>query len=469
MKHFAKRSMLGAVLLACSVWSVNAQSEGEVKVFISDYQSRVLGLSDNGRFAVGSAVEDSRAVYPFIWNIEDNTQIYLRQSPDSEELCKYGDAKDVTDDGKIIVGEFDNLPALYYVETGEWKTLPLPSDEYVTGWGQKITPDGVYVIGIALKQGGQTGAPCLWKNGELVDITLPDTDLYGGKVTLACFDDITSDGATLVGRLSYNAFPFASSGFIYDVATQEFSFIAEDVMKTLDPGDNMLDNHLEDMVITPNGKKIAGIFYESVYTGDPDEYDFWAVSEYYTSFEYDVASETFKSYGEMLQEVPVFAVDNNGVMYGATPLNFPIRSAMVIENGEKIALEDYVAEKFNIQDLLGQTGFENTGTITGVSADGNVIVSMATMGGYNYAVVGNKGTGIQHSDVSAGLDAYAVDGVLKLKGEVAVLKVVDMLGRTVLEQNNPGSSVELCGNEGVYLVQLFDVSGHSVVKKIAVR
>lgn len=470
MEHFTLMRTFGTTLfLTCAALSVFAQKKAEVKVFTSEYQSRVLGVSDNGQYAVGAGNDGGQATYPFIWNITSNEVKYLPLSVGSDEICMYADAKDVTDDGKIIAGEYEKLPALYYVETAEWKTLPLPSDEYVTGWAQKITPDGTYVIGIALDESGYNGVPCVWKNGELVEISLPEKNMFGEVVTLARFDDISADGSVLVGRQSYNSFPHSSSGFVYKLETQEFHYIAEDVMLYETPQGVMLDNHLEDMTLSPNGKKTAGIFYESTYTGDSEDFDYGALSEYYTSFEYDIEADDFKSYGQQFETVATFAVDNNGILYGASPLFFPVRTAYIIKGGTKVALESYLAEKYGIEDFLGSNGFSSSGTITGVSADGSVLVGMADMNGNNYAILGEATSGIQESEQQSLMDVVAVDGSLWLKGEVASVKVMDMLGRTLLEVSNPEQSLQLDNVEGIYLVQLTGVSGKTLVKKVILQ
>lgn len=454
--------------MALGTAGTQAQNSGEVKVFISANGSRVLGLSDNGHFAVGSAYEEGRVTYPFIWDIINNTQVYLNDSY-STGICMYGDAKDVTDDGKTIVGQVDGLPAIYHVETGKWEKLPLPSDKYTSGWANKVTPDGKYITGIALEDGELNGVPCLWENGELVETVLPEKDLFDGQVVLSCFDDISADGSLIIGRLAYNSFPFASSAFMYKPATKEFSFIAEDVMTTVDPGGWMLDNHIEDMSMSPNGERLSGVFYESVYTGDPEDYDMWAVSEYYTSFEYNVTDNVFKSFGEEYQEVALLKVDNNGILYGTTPLTMPIRSAVVVENGVRTTLEDFASEKFGVENLLEVTGFENTGTITGVSGDGNVIVAMSNMGGNNYAIVGSGVSGIEKSEMATSADAFVSNGTLYLKGEVASVKIIDVLGRVVTEVSNPSSELDMNGCNGTYLVQLSDNSGKTTVKKVIVK
>lgn len=470
MEHFTLMRMFGTTLfLTCASLSVFAQKEAEVKVFTSEYQSRVLGVSDNGQYAVGAGNDGGQATYPFIWNITENVVKYLPLSVGSDEICMYADAKDVTNDGKIIAGEYDKLPALYYVETAEWKTLPLPSDEYVTGWAQKITPDGTYVIGIALDESGYNGVPCVWKNGELVEISLPEKNMFGEIVTLARFDDISADGSILVGRQSYNSFPHSSSGFVYKLDTREFHYIAEDVMLYETPQGIMLDNHLEDMTLSPNGKKTAGIFYESTYTGESEDFDYAALSEYYTSFEYDIDADDFKSYGKEFENVATFAIDNNGVLYGASPLFFPVRTAYIIKDGTKITLESYLAENYGIEDFLGSNGFNSSGTITGVSADGSVLIGMADMSGNNYAVVCGDISGIQGLEQQPLMDVVTVDGSLLLKGDVVSVKVMDMLGRVLVEVNNPGQSLQFDHMKGIYLIQLRDASGKTLVKKVILQ
>lgn len=467
-----KKNFISILLLASITMPVFAQEKGVVKTFVSDKLSRLLGLSDNGYYAVGSAVdENGQATCPFIWDVRNDTQTYLPENG-GEGIAALASAWDVSDDGKKVVGSYKGLPAVFNVETNEWVMLPLPSDKYVSGTCHKITADGKYIIGLALTEGDGTSVPCLWENEKLIEVTLPETNLYGGNSVMNRFDAISGDGSVITGRMSYVMTPEASSAFIYKPATKEFEYIAPEVMTEKDSGGFTLDNHIEDNVISPNGKFVSGIFHGADYTGDPDNYDFFAVSEFFTCFSYSLDDKKFTNFYDVnsgFEELGISAVDDNGVSYAFSPINYPIRMAYVIKDEQRIPLETFVADNFNIDDLLGETGFSQTGTIMGVSSDGSVIGAMADMAGSNY-VIAKSGvlTGIENTKVSD-MNVSAYGNTLYLKGDVASVNIIDVSGRVIADITSPSECISVNNGNGLYIVTMMDANGNKKVEKVVLK
>ncbi len=226
-----------SIVLGLSI-PASAQTQGKVLVFnTTDTKlSRVWNISDNGHFAVGSSLADGYTMYPFVWNLQNDSKFYLKDKNNATQECLNGDALDITNDGKIISGSYNNLPALYHSDTNTWTMLPIPEEYKANSVGtcSKMTPDGKSGIGMIYDNNTYFGTALYWKDGELVDVNLPEKNLFGGKVMISRFDDISADGEYLIGRLSYNEMPAASCAFIYKASSKEFKYIAEDFMKSVD-------------------------------------------------------------------------------------------------------------------------------------------------------------------------------------------------------------------------------------------
>lgn len=465
------KKFISILLLAFVIMPAFSLEKGIVKTFVSDKGARLLSLSDNGYYAVGSGVDaNGQPTYPFIWDVRNDKQLYLSENG-SDEPATFAAAWDVSDDGKKIVGAYKGLPAMFNIDTNEWIMLPLPSDDYVSGVCHKISSDGKYIIGTAFTVGDGMAVPCLWENEKLIEVTLPEKNLYGGISVMNCFDAMSSDCSVITGRMSYVT-PEASSAFIYKPETKEFEYIAPEVMTEKDPGGFILDNHIEDNVISPNGKFIGGIYHCADYTGDPDNYDFFAVSECFTCFNYNVGDKEFTNLYDVdsnFEELGISAIDDEGVSYAFSPINYPIRMAYVIKDKQSISLDVYARDNFNIDDLLGETGFSQTGTIMGVSSDGSVIGAMADMAGRNY-IIAKSGvlTGIENTKVS-NMAVNVYGNTLYLKGDVASVNIVDVAGRIVADINNPSESINVNNGNGLYIITMKDAYGNQKVQKVVIK
>lgn len=464
-----------SIVLGLSI-PASAQTQGKVLVFnTTDTKlSRVWNISDNGHFAVGSSLADGYTMYPFVWNLQNDSKFYLKDKNNATQECLNGDALDITNDGKIISGSYNNLPALYHSDTNTWTMLPIPEEYKANGVGtcSKMTPDGKSGIGMIYDNNTYFGTALYWKDGELVDVNLPEKNLFGGKVMISRFDDISADGEYLIGRLSYNEMPAASCAFIYKASSKEFKYIAEDFMKSVDPGGYLLDNHIEEMAISPDGKMVAGILYEEYYTGkEGEEYNRFAINAHNTGFTYNIEKDEFTSYKGKYEAF--FAIDNNGVIYGVNNLLAPFRDAFVIKNGAYSDIAKYAKDEFGISDLQASVGYEDfSGTIANVSADGKAMVYNATLnGGLSYAIIPDTGiTGIdQILQSTNGVDALLQGNTIQLKGDVKSVAVYSPLGIKLLETINPSQQISLANYTGVVLVHLTDISNHKVVKKFILK
>lgn len=453
-----------AILLALFASSgLLAQEKGVVKVFNSPLKQRVMSLSDNGLFAVGYAIDvEGFSTAPFLWDLQKDTQINLPDSEGNDVEVVRGEANDVVDDGTLIVGACNDLPATYDTTTKKWTMLPMPSKEYVSGWASKVTPDGKYIIGIAFTADMKTGEACLWENGKLLEVVLPEKTIFGGAATMNCFDAISADGSIVTGRLQYTKSPQASCAFVYNIHTKEFRYMAPDIFLEKDPGGEILHNEVLDNAVSPNGKYVGGVFYGTNYIGDPEDYSWLDVEEYSTCFTYEPRSGKFVDMHDVsaiYTEVGISTVDNNGIYYAFTPINYPVRTAYIIQGENKTPLVEYVRKNFNA-DISGK------GTVMSVSANGDVLAVLETLFGDNY-VVAKAGALTGTATINTPTVRYSLEGKeLHLAEEVRSVALYDLSGRRLLKMAHPQSVITLACCQGTYILKIVDNKGEETMAKI---
>lgn len=441
-KSLLKR--LFTVVLLFAAGSAFSQSATLVPVVSSD-GTIMRKVSANGEWAVGYTRLDGMPYRATLWNL--NTYEAQKLVPDDESAS----ASDVTDDGTVIVGSYNDQPA-YWIN-GVWYMLPMP-EGFVTGDVNSVNGDGTIMVGRAFTQSMGDAYACVWENGELVDLGLPETDKMGDNAYFNEINAISTDGNTILGCLSYNILPNRTAFVIKDGEYHMFG------AEWYDPdlgGDEY--NFYDVLSMSPNGKWVTGDMYYVK--------EIWT-NEYYCPFRYDVENDVVELFVDNA-EVASFAVDNNGNLFGATPLNFPMRSAMILVNGYWTSLDAWLWNEYGL-NVYEETGYDELANVFTVSADGKTIVGVSGLTTNNWVLKLDVETGIGDIKVEANpMKAVVKGGNLLLGGIVDNFKVYNLQGKTVMEKNvNGRAPIYSVSNlpAGIYVVSMMDANRNVVNQKV---
>lgn len=152
-----------------------------VKTITDDFGSyKATCMSENGKWIAGSG---------FLWNVESGEVIKLLNEA-GEPVMVNG----VMNDGTVVGTGVKQLD-------GEWDMLGQENPEDFGVWG--TTPDGSVLVGYV---GGWDYKPCAWRNGELIMLPIPTSDVE----VLASFLDghgralyVSNDGNVILGDVTY--------------------------------------------------------------------------------------------------------------------------------------------------------------------------------------------------------------------------------------------------------------------------
>lgn len=342
----------------------------------SDY-AIVQALSDNGEWAVLMAPTSeyqANGRAKLIKVSEYNTPIYLQTTADETKNGKCS-AADVSDDGNIVVGTYQNQPAYLNRETGTWTKLPVPSG-YGSGDCARVTPDGHYAVGTVYGSTDiYTYDGCVWDltTGQVVGLPNAPQGDTSDKLNVQ-YVDISADGRYVIIETNFS-YPPAQT-YIYDRTTS--TYVRPGYEKTVSgiykPLDSNL-NELTDGTISPNGKYFTA--KARVLDGDYDEY--------VTTIFYDLEAAEAKIFTESSdRDIIPALVDNNGYIYGCSPAENPVREWSIRVGNFWYAYSDITSQIYS-QNFYTVTNYENTGTPYGLSTDGKVFAAMIdAQGGGSY-------------------------------------------------------------------------------------
>lgn len=443
-------SSLGLVLtgLVCAAH----ETEPRLIPLYAEDGVRLYKVSDNGAWAVGSVMnEHAEDQCPHLWNLATLKDTLLAGK---DELAG---AWDVTDDGRTVVGSKDNLPAYY--QSGKWHLLPLPTTESgLSGCVKAVSADGKVMAGYVF-QGFVKSYACLWKEGVLTEIALPAQDKTGENAYFNQFTSLSGDGSRVLGALNYNVLPNRTLFYCDENGCDVY---ASELYRPFDDGTENL-TFLDESVISPNGEWIAGIINYDTYP------DWDGIIAPYT---FHVKTGEVTLYLDEVEYFPA-AIDNRGMMYGANPLNFPIRSAYVYHNGFQ-SLDALIGEKFGI-DVYTSTGYSALGTITDASADGRVVAGAESFTGNNWVLLlpdplFDDEAALRGTTGKKDVSVYLSGRSLIISDNVEKLIISDLSGRIRLRKKIT-STVEKIENfsPGIYVVEVWASDGTCGRTKIVIR
>ena len=443
MKKFLLLQSFIALFLMSSL-NVFSQSATLVPVE-SDDGAIMIKVSDNGLWAAGYYEEDAMYLGATIWNLttyEANKLVALGEA---------GGVFDVTDDGKIAVGCYNNIPA--YWQDGIWTELPLPI-ENGTGRVNTVTPDGTIMAGRVFSPNETEGFACVWENGELLPVEHPREDRLGDNAYFNEMNATSADGSIQLGCLNYVVLPNRTAFIMKDGEYVMFG----DWVYDIDAGGDEY-NFYDVLSLSPNGKWVTGDIYwvEEMWT-----------NEGFCPFRYDVENDEVELFLND-REVASFAADNDGNLFGATPLNYPMRSALILKNGQWVSLDQEIMNEYGL-DVFQETGYDALGNIFSVSADGKTIVGTNGSRYFNWVLKLDEATSTGGATQQANpMKAFIRGDHLLLNGIVSDVKVCDLQGKIVLDKQIAGSAAIFNVSHlptGIYIVNMTDTNKNTVSNKV---
>lgn len=363
-----------AALMIGGAWA-NAQQP--VVSIVNDRNGASLEtLSDNGEWAVGygkSVIDEGSYSFPKLYDVKNKSSKSLYKNGEENRIAKMM-ACDVTDDGSVVVGQYNGKPAIWYAATEEWKQLPFKNEGFSGGYASNVTPDGKYAIGTLTTSNLMVETVVLWNlSGDEpveIDITnLPKPiSLYGDldeyQQIRSC--DISKDGSKFIGLVCFSYAGHLWS-FVYDVPSQTWEaigFTVEDVddthYKFTATGTGYYD--IEGGRFRPGSNEIVGSAWldsdvEGIYVYDMD-----------TKKVSIVEGSDSKLFG---------GVDRYGLIYASTPSGNPMRDWEVKAGNYwydwKVIARQLWGMDWQNDVLQDDYGF--SGTFRSVSDNGLVLLS----------------------------------------------------------------------------------------------
>lgn len=379
---FPTRLLTLVVILWASLAAVSrAQEDFTIKSFTFDDSAILNSMSDNGQWAVADAANPSNSllrIHPRLIDLRAASPVVTELCADIDEASIVSaQANDVTDDGNLVVGSFNGMPAVWSKATHTWTTLPMNSSAG-SGSVHSVTPDGHYAVGVQTDKSDEyKEIPALW---DLTTMTLvptpglPTKDMAHENKGQNRFVQISADGKTILGCMSVSYLPtyYDLGGhfdYVYHVDTQ--SYTAMGFTETLT---GRWTPHVDGLYYFPiarmsnNGRYVSGAAY-IVQENEDSEFP----TEGYFPFIYDTQADNLVVLTSTADNgMGAWIAYNGGTLLGATPVGSPFREWSILDDSYWVPFSLIAKEKgkFNFQE---KTGFENTGTPLCVSDDGRSV------------------------------------------------------------------------------------------------
>jgi len=368
-----KKIFASMALSAMAIMPTVAQNQPTFRTFEYTDQAIIRGLSDNGKWAVSSSNTEGVMV-TYIIDVDNKKDVTIS----TDDKLEFG--YDISNDGSVVVGKAQGVPALYSTFLECWMPLETTST-YTTGFAASITPDGKYAVGELVGSSDYQIIPALWElneeGGSLLQTTgLPKKDMTQKDQGMMQFKSISSDGRYILGVMSYSYMPAGDDAggcffFVYDRTKKTYKPIGfkETAVGNWTPLADGL-RFISEGVMSNNGRYVSGhahIARDVEGTNYADEYE--------VPYLYDVVNDKFTCYDEQLvQNTSSFAVSNDGVITTSSPVGNPVREWSVLSGKYWYSFAEILKQKYNTT-IKDKTTYSNTGTINCISDDGKRIVA----------------------------------------------------------------------------------------------
>lgn len=363
-----------ALLVGQLFTSVCAQAP-QLKTFSFSHPVSLYSVSNNGLWAVASganADNGSLYDYPYVINLTTKEIKYLLTEEETNKGV-IAATFDITDDGKTMVGCYNDCPAIY--KDGKWNLLPVPVKN-MTGKANVISPDGRFIVGrsgaTAIGEEDWAESPLLWIDGKYtVCEGLPTKDISGNTATMNRFIGISPDGNNIVGCLSYSYPGNGCCIYVYNRSTKTYEIIGQKEMTKY--------SHISDAIMSPDGKWVGGTMHYVDFSTNP-------IIETDVPYRYNVGTKEFTAYTDKDSwDVGGFTMCNDGTIIGCSPYVNPIRTLKYRVGKFWYNLDVVLKERYGI-DFTTSTGYDYTGVPISVSEDGKTLAAVAIIHSQNYVV-----------------------------------------------------------------------------------
>lgn len=345
-------------------------------------------LSDNGLWAVTETGDETHSDGGIILDMTTGKTIAMKTPAGTTNAG----AVDITDDGNIVVGEYNGKCAYYTVSTQTWTQLDHSArgPQGQTGYGRlvNVTPDGRYACGVIQFDEMGTSAPVLYDlttGKEIETPGLPTVNNFNNTPDQHWFRAISADGRYIYGCIDQIYF-HECSHYIYDRETGKVQHMGFKPTETVVPGKRYYPQvdglyFVDDAMMSPNGKWMTGI----AYMVKPVEGSEWP-QEYRSTIIYDVEKDqttVIDTFGESNYGGGV--VDNDGNVLSFLADGNPYPDAAVPLGDYYYPLTRVMSEGYGL-DLYEASGLDVDGRPMCITADGKTIVMVITGTGDSYVM-----------------------------------------------------------------------------------
>lgn len=374
--------------LALAVTTMGAMAQNQPTILVPDYEGAAViqGLSNNGNYGVASMSPDeagfSYTIGAVLYDLTGNRPV----ATDLTQRHSAAGASDVTNDGKLVVGSIDNLPAVCRNVNGTWtwETLPVPDrtievevENFETGTVsfQKfklnggnvnaVTPDGKYGVGLCRSNEYELlEMAVMWDipNKQIIEVNIPTVGGDGIEYNQTRFTQLSDDGRYI---LCWNAFSYAGSLiYIFDRQTNEPIYIdrvknADGSFSPRQEGYAGIEVDGASKALTSDGRFLSGAIF-----GNDDTY----------LFSFEVPTRTLTVFNDGVhQDVMGWSITKDGMPLAATPAVNLYAEGLACYDNFLFPFSSLYESVYGI-DIERTYGIDISGKPTQVSDDGRTIV-----------------------------------------------------------------------------------------------
>lgn len=466
------------VLLTLTASLLRANTVPTIQTFKFDDKALINSMSDNGLWAVANAANPANSIYginPRLIDLSTNSIVLLTEGIDEASIVS-ASVSDVTDDGKIVVGEFNTLPGYWNRNTGKWVNLPLAKGA-TGGSVLAVTPDGKFAVGNCTYEGNPDPefpymeTVALWdlKKGQLIPMKgLPTLDMANENKKQNRFISISADGNMVLGCMSISYWPSANYAggkcyYAYNVKEQSYKIIGflpknPGTWTPLAEGITFISA----ATLSSHGEWVTGVA-DMVKKVEGAEFS----PEYTTPYLYNTQSQTFSLLNETTDNGMLGVITTQeGTLVGAAPDNNPYREWYIRSGKYWVAIAQVLKQKYDF-DFVAKSGFENTGTPLAISNDNRRIAVMADPEN-NYVITLPEDINTICNDINL-LDNYTVSPMAG--SELSKLQKITVRFDRNVEVLGNRNAVEIRNAEGqqVYASTAFKIGENDQMVNITYR